>query len=364
MNMNISIRRTLDQGAVALAALLVLSSCGGGAKKQPTVMSAVMPDADVAVYINGQEINNSPIGKEFEKFSDEMKKELGKDKNAPDPDQLLEELGLKNEDFLSAIASFRVVSLGDGKDGVPKVDVCIAANVAKPLSLSKLQSALGNVFPEIKDKVKMDGEFLNYTMPDTDFSLYQAATGGNKLHFFGSEKKIANAAMARLDAKLPAGLEAAKAGLPPGSNFWMVFKVGQTIQDKLKEALEKAKAGAKTNPMGAQQKVAFLQALQSLKNGSVGLKFADDLTVAIALNFGSPDDAQQANVLLNQGINMGKGLLAMGGINAPFVNTLKAEAKDATITVSMKFTTDDIKAFKKAQQQQKAGPPAGSPSGQ
>lgn len=354
--MAMNVKSILNKGAIALAPLLVLilSNCGGGAKKQPTVMSAVMPDADVALYINGQEINNSPFGKELEKLGEEMKKELGSDKYQPEFEQMYEELGLKNEDFLSAIASFRVVSLGDGKDGVPKVDVCIAAKVAKPLSLSKLQSALVNVFPEIKDKVKMDGEFLNYTVPDTEFSLYQATTGGNKLHFFGSEKKIANAAMARLDAKLPAGLEAAKAGLPPGSNFWVVFKVGQTIQDKLKEALENAEAGAKTNPMGAQQKVAFLQALQSLQNGSVGLKFADDLTVAIALNFGSPDDAQKADGALNQFINMGKGMAAMFGINAPFINTLKAEAKDATITISVIFTTADINVLKKAQQQKKA----------
>ena len=106
--------------------------------------------------------------------------------------------------------------------------------------------------------------------------------------------------------------------------------------------------------MGAQQKVAFLQALQSLQNGSVGLKFAEDLTMAIALNFGSPDDAQQANGALNQFINMGKGMAAMFGINAPFINTLKAEAKDATITISVIFTTADIKVLKKAQQQKKA----------
>ena len=356
----------LNKGVIALAALLVLSSCGGGAKKQPTVMSAVMPDADVAVYINGQEINNSPFGKELEKLGEEMKKEMGKDKNDPDFDQLREklvlnfdqlreELGLKNEDFLSAMLSLRVGSLKDVKgDGVPEFDICIAGKLAKPVSLSKVQSALTKVFPEIKDKIKMDGEFLNYTAPDTEISLYQAAAGNNKLHFLGSDKEVVNAAMARLDAKLPAGLEAAKAGLPPGSNFWVVFKVGQTIQDKLKEALESAKAQAQNNPMGAQQKVAFLQALQSLQNGSVGLKFAEDLTMAIALNFGSPDDAQQANVLLNQGINMGKGMAAMFGINAPFINTLKAEAKDATITISVIFTTADIKVLKKAQQQKKA----------
>ena len=361
--MNMNVRRILDPGAIALAALLVLSSCGGGAKKQPTVMSAVMPEADVAMYIKGQEINNSPFGKELEKLGEEMVKGLGKDKNAPDFDQLLEELGLKNEDFLSAMLSLRVGSLKDVKgDGVPEFDICIAGKLAKPVSLSKVQSALTKVFPEIKDKIKMDGKFLNYTAPDTEFSLYQAAAGNNKLHFLGSDKEVVNAAMARLDAKLPAGLEAAKAGLPPGSNFWVVFKVGQTIQDKLKEALENAKAGAQKNPM-AQQQVDFLQALQSLKNGSLGLKFAEDLTMAIALNFGSPDDAQQANDILNRMLNMGKGMLAMIGINAPFINTLKAEAKDATITISVLFTTADIKALKKVQQQKKAAPAAASPFG-
>ena len=63
MSMSMNIRRILDQGAIALAALLVLSSCGGGdAKKQPTLLSAIMPNADVALYINSQEIKNSPFG--------------------------------------------------------------------------------------------------------------------------------------------------------------------------------------------------------------------------------------------------------------------------------------------------------------
>ena len=206
--MNMNVKRILDQGAIALAALLVLilSNCGGGAKKQPTVMSAVMPDADVALYVNGQEINNSPFGKELEKLVEEMKKELGSDKYQPELEQMYEELGLKNEDAGDVSIGFRVVSLGEGKDGVPKVDVCIAAKLAKPVSLSKLQSALTKVFPEIKDQIKMDGEFLHYTVPNTEFSLYSAAAAGNKLHFMGSKKEIVNAAMARIDAKLPAGL--------------------------------------------------------------------------------------------------------------------------------------------------------------
>ena len=65
----------------------------------------------------------------------------------------------------------------------------------------------------------------------------------------------------------------------------------------MKKALEIAKAKGQKDPL-AKHMMALLQPLQSLQNGSVGLNIAEDFTVALSLNFGSPDDAQKANGIL------------------------------------------------------------------
>ena len=86
------------------------------------------------------------------------------------------------------------------------------------------------------------------------------------------------------------------------------------------------------------------------KDFSISLDLADGMAFAAAVGLASADQATALKKKADEGLAMVKGIAPMMGIPAKALETLKIDAKDATISVSASMSHDDVK-----QLQDKAG---------
>jgi len=86
------------------------------------------------------------------------------------------------------------------------------------------------------------------------------------------------------------------------------------------------------------------------KDFSISLDLADGMAFAAAVGLASADQATALKKKADEGLAAIKGLAPMIGIPAKALETLKIDAKDATISVSASMSHDDVK-----QLQEKAG---------
>jgi hypothetical protein len=349
--------------AVALAAPLLLASCGGGGDEgaAASLGAAMVPGADLVVRVDVGGLRDASIfaGSEPEEPVANDPAEGGD--TDFDGARFLEITGLTPDDVVSVLVTADLDDVDveseapgyelDGVNGVAGVRLSRALDL-DTLEKGLRESVRGDAPPAIT-RIEVGGTAaLRIDSQDEEEpDVFVASFGDGQTLFAAPNQESLAGALARASsgdlAALSADLERVHAALPAGAQARVGFVVSQKIRDAVAKQIDEP-----GNAMAA----GFAAPFRDLRSLSFGVEAAQSLTVALAGDLGADEAAQQAKAMLGGMLApMAKAALAeaLGRPPAEIDDRLAVTADASTLDITLRLSAEDVAAYR-AKQAEKA----------
>ncbi len=323
--------------------------------EEAAMEAAVVPSANLILDIDLAALADTPI----QQKADQLKGDAGNGIRPPALFEARERMtGIRNALGISAkdVAGIRIslstegMELGQGMD-LAGVRGVAAARLNKALTLDGIADALGRaegMGGGMTRSAHGGVELLRFETGQVDprgnpVKACLALVAGGRVIYIALEDAL-KGALDRLAGRQGAApgpeLAAARKSVPRDAQVFLVFSPDAGLRGTIRKRATEIQA---TDPMMANT----LVVLSAMKRLTFTMRAATALDLALAMHFGTPDEALQVKTMLDMMVlGMGKmTLMQIVGKPIPMIESLKSEQKDTAAVVSMRLTEADFTAL-------------------
>ncbi len=326
-----------------------------GKGSEGAVEAAVPEEADAVLYVNFQAMNQSAFGRA-------MADSEAEDLYADEFSDFLLSLGLNEDDVIEGLIAIRDLAALQG-ERFAQAGLSAAVRLSTIVTLPQIESALRANLDNnatVRQSTLSNRDILEFPVPDlgltVQLTVFEREDGGATL-YFGAGDALRNTITkleSRREKTLPDGILAGKDSMIAESHGWLVVVLSPAMQAGLRDLI-----GAAPFPLGPAG-----DAVVSLHRTGISLRANQSLAVQLALAFGSAEDARTVQEFLNESIvPMLQMMAAAQGDGAPgFMQNLRAEARDDTVTLTATISVDDARQMGETIIAETAPPPQPEPA--
>jgi hypothetical protein len=347
----------LPPAALVLLAVLALSGCTGGeGSLPPSLEAAIVPGADLTLYVGYREARSTAAGGELSRRNGE-----GEGASRETRLQALEEAAGVGREELEAIyftADLDGIDLDRMNDpaGAEKVDAVLAVTFSRGLGEDGLRAALETLAADDPGSKVSTEEVAGRTAvvivpAGGGPGVYTALSGDGKTVFATPNRRSLEGALVREGKKRPERVQAELAGvegeLPKDSQVKSALVIPPAMRKKIEELFAQAQAGTLQNP-GSALFVSFAAPFRSIASLSGGAVFAEGLDLLIAADLGGAEQAQQATAIFQTiALPLLKARMAKDAGKNPTAmdDRVAVASRGGVVQLSVKLTASDIAAL-------------------
>ncbi|MFC1498150.1 hypothetical protein ACFLS1_06740 [Verrucomicrobiota bacterium] len=374
------------QSLAAILAICVMLQpsigCAGKVSAKESIKAAVVPEADVVLRADIGAMSGTPISKAMEKFNEDNK---GLDSSIAENEKKEEAFkkatGLTDKDIIAGLFSCDVDGIDfdnpDKNQIMAQIKASAGIALKKSVDTAKLKAGLKAVIDESEGVQILDIDIsgvpaleLKSATPD-DPTIYIAVASNGKAVFTAFNKQSLQAALKRAAAKkyekISPEIETAANTLPAGSQMKLSFVLPESIREQIRQKVAEAEGNAQNDPNAAMM-LGFITPMKGLKSISLGAKLADILNISLACDLATEQEAMQIKMILQTMampvIMQMQAAQAQNPGAAPMniAEILNIDSKGSAVTLSLRFTEDQIKAQMKSSMMQSGSPMAPPPA--
>lgn len=317
--------------------------------------AAIVPNADFIVRIDVNAIRQAPITRQLENTQDNPVE------SRPAYAKFQQATGLSKDDVLAVILSANTANFnftkGTAQAGLPQLVGVAAIELGKSLTNDRLIAGLQALMDDPQatlSRFELEGTQavrIQSGKPDEP-DTYAAISDDAKTVYLTLNQASLQATLQRARKGVVATTRPELQHLSyPASQAMLAFVAPQGLRDTIQTQLTKSQANPRHAMLGG-----FIAPFKDLQSVALGINWDTGMQIDLTGDLGAAQAATQVAALLQtMALPMLKSYTARSSGKTPLnlAEQFKVSVADAALRISLRFTGDNIQAFRKGQNKDK-----------